>query len=270
MADFLANKYEGQYVAIEGVQVADADLSNTFVMGGAHTSINMEDASGNKFVVFSSKYATYGATAVPQGSGTIKGISSINNGNMQIIFCQTSDFAGLTGTRFDGTEVTPPAGGGDEGGEDPVTPPAGGEGQYEPNITWTLGTNAYDNTSTGTNTQSATVNGVSVKNLLKLGTGSKVGDATLHVPAGTTKLGFYCVAWKGKTAQVKFSVGGTEVKTLSPAANVGATGNAPYTALNVADSDYYEVELPAGATDIKVETLDPSNGRVLFVGLQAK
>ena len=269
IADFLANKYEGQYIAIEGVQVADADLSKTFVMGGAHTSISMEDANGNKFVVFSSKYATYGTTAVPQGSGTIKGISSINNGNMQIIFAQQSDFAGLTGTRFDGTEVTPPAGGGDEGGEDPVTPPAGGEGQYEPNITWTLGTNAYDNTSTGTNYQTATVNGVSVKNLLKLGTGSKVGDATLHVPAGTAKLGFYCVAWKGKTAQVKFSVGGTDIKTINPAANAGATGNAPYTALNVADSDYYEVELPAGTTDIKVETLDPSNGRALFVGLKA-
>ena len=269
IADFLANKYEGQYVAIDGVQVADADLSKTFVMGGAHTSISMEDANGNKFVVFSSKYATYGSQTVPQGSGTIKGISSINNGNMQIIFAQNSDFAGLTGTRFDGTEVTPPTGGGDEGGEDPVTPPAGGEGQYEPNITWTLGANAYDNTSTGTNTQSATVNGVAVKNLLKLGTGSKVGDATLHVPAGSTKLGFYCVAWKGKKAQVKFSVSGTEVTTINPAANVGATGNAPYTALNVADSDYYEVELPAGTTDVKVETLDPSNGRVLFVGLKA-
>ena len=269
MADFLANKYEGQYVAIEGVQVADADLSKTFVMGGAHTSIKVADANGNSFDIFSSKYATYGTQTVPQGSGTIKGISSINNGNMQIIFAQNSDFAGLTGTRFDGTEVTPPTGGGEDGGEDPVTPPAGGEGQYEPNITWTLGANAYDNTSTGTNTQTATVNGVSVKNLLKLGTGSKVGDATLHVPAGTAKLGFYCVAWKGKTAQVKFSVGGTEITTINPAANVGATGNAPYTALNVADSDYYEVEVPAGATDIKVETLDASNGRVLFVGLKA-
>ena len=272
MADFLANKYEGQYVALEGVQVADSDLSNTFVMGGAHTSINMEDASGNKFVVFSSKYATYGATAVPQGSGTIKGISSINNGTMQIIFCQESDFAGLTGARFDGTEVTPPTGGdegGNEGGEDPVTPPAGGEGQYEPNITWTLGTNAYDNTLSGDNKQTATVNGVQVSNLLKLGTSKKVGDATLHVPAGSTKLGFYCVAWKGKKAQVKFSAGGAEITTINPAANDGATGNAPYTALNVADSDYYEVEVPAGATDIKVETLDASNGRALFVGLKA-
>ena len=269
IADFLANKYEGQYIAIEGVQVADADLSKTFVMGGAHTSIKVEDANGNSFVIFSSKYATYGTQTVPQGSGTIKGISSINNGNMQIIFAQNSDFAGLTGTRFDGTEVTPPAGGGEEGGEEPVTPPAGGEGQYEPNITWTLGTNAYDNTLSGDNKQTATVNGVQVSNLLKLGTSKKVGDATLHVPAGTAKIGFYCVAWKGKKAQVKFSVSGTEVTTINPAANDGATGNAPYTALNVADSDYYEVEVPAGATDIKVETLDASNGRVLFVGLKA-
>ena len=265
IADFLANKYEGQYVAIEGVQVAASDLSKTWVSGGAHTSINMEDANGNKFVVFSSRYATYGTSTVAQGSGTIKGISSINNGNMQIIFAQNSDYAGLTGTRFDGTEVTPPA-----GGEDPVTPPAGGEGQYDSNITWTLGTNAYDKTSGGTNVQTATVNGVAVSNLLKLGTGSKVGDATLHIPAGTCKLGFYCVAWKGKTAQVKFSVNGTELTTINPVANVGATGNPPYTALNVAESDYFEINMPSmSATDIKVETLDPSNGRVLFVGLKA-
>ena len=128
IADFLANKYEGQYVAIEGVQVADADLSKTFVMGGAHTSIKVEDANGNSFVIFSSKYATYGTQTVPQGSGTIKGISSINNGNMQIIFAQNSDFAGLTGTRFDGTEVTPPTGGGEEGGETPV---AGNRADFE-------------------------------------------------------------------------------------------------------------------------------------------
>lgn len=124
VADFLANKYEGQYVAIEGVQVASADLTKTFVMGGAHTSINMETADGKKFVVFSSKYATYGTQTVPQGSGTIKGISSINNGNLQIIFAQTSDYAGLTDERFGAGsgEVTPPEGG-DQGGEDPDPTP---------------------------------------------------------------------------------------------------------------------------------------------------
>ena len=115
--DFLANKYEGQYVAIEGVQVVEADLSKTFVMGGAHTSINVETADGKTFVIFSSKYATYGSETVPQGSGTIKGISSINNGTMQVIFAQTSDYAGLTGERFEGT-------GSGDGGDD-VTPPSG-------------------------------------------------------------------------------------------------------------------------------------------------
>ena len=112
MADFLANKYEGQYVALEGVQVASSDLSKTWVVGEAHTSINMEDVNGKKFVVFSSKYATYGASTVAQGSGTIKGISSINNGTMQIIFAQESDFEGLTGERF-----TASAGGDNTGGD---------------------------------------------------------------------------------------------------------------------------------------------------------
>ena len=130
ITDFLANKYEGQYIAISGVQVAASDLSKKFVEGDAHTSINMEDANGNKFVVFSSKYASYGTSTVPQGSGVIKGISSISKGAMQLIFAQDSDYAGLTGTRFDGT--TPPSGGdtpggdntgGDQGG---TTPPAEG------------------------------------------------------------------------------------------------------------------------------------------------
>ena len=78
------------------------------------------------------------------------------------------------------------------------------------------------------------------------------------------------MAWKGKTANVKFSVNGTELATIAPAANVGATGNPPYVALNVADSDYYEVEVSAStAADVKVETLDPANGRVLFIGIKA-
>ena len=157
-------------------------------------------------------------------------------------------------------------GGSEEGGNDNP----GEAGEYEPQgVTWTLGEKAYDNTS-GNNAQTGTVNGVSVSNMLKLGTGSLVGDATLHVAAGTSKIGFYCVAWKGKTAQVKFSAGGTEVTTIEPSANAGATGNPPYASITVTNSDYYEVTLPSkDVTDIKVETLDPSNGRVIFIGLKA-
>lgn len=119
MDDFLANKYEGQYITLENVQVKDSDLAKTFVAGtgdnASHTSINMEDANGNTFVVFSSKYASYGEQTVPQGSGKISGISSINNGKMQIIFAQESDFAGLTGARFSATG----------GGETPTPNPDG-------------------------------------------------------------------------------------------------------------------------------------------------
>lgn len=155
-----------------------------------------------------------------------------------------------------------------EGGGETPTPPAGEAGEYEPqNITWTLGEKAYDNTS-GNNAQTGTVNGVAVNNMLKLGTGKLTGDATLHVAAGTAKIGFYCVAWSGKTATVKFSVGGSEIATIEPKSNPGATGNPPYT-ITLAESDYYEVELPSGTTDIKVETLDSANGRVIFIGLKA-
>ena len=124
MADFLANKYEGQYIAIDGVQVASADLSKTWVVDDKHTSINIEDAEGNKFVVFSSKYASYGAETVAQGSGTIKGISSISKGAMQIIFAQAGDFAGLTGERFATTEPEP------EPEPEPTPDPEPGTGAY--------------------------------------------------------------------------------------------------------------------------------------------
>ena len=126
IADFLDNKYEGQYVAIEGVQVAESDLSKTWVSGGAHTSIKIENADGKNFVVFSSKYATYGASTVAQGSGTLKGISSINNGNMQLIFAQESDFAGLTGARF-GQGTTEP----EPEPEQPETPAATNRADFE-------------------------------------------------------------------------------------------------------------------------------------------
>lgn len=98
--ELLANKYESQYIAIADVQVAEAELGKTWVMNGLHTSIAMEDARGNNFVVFSSKYATYGTQTVAQGSGMLKGIAGINKGNIQLIFAQESDFAGLTNARL--------------------------------------------------------------------------------------------------------------------------------------------------------------------------
>lgn len=108
VAELLSNAFESQYVAIEGVQVVEADLAKTWVMDGAHTSINIENAAGETFVVFSSKYAANGAEVVPQGSGVLKGIASLNNDVYQLILTSTEDYAGMTGARL-----------GEQGGNEP-------------------------------------------------------------------------------------------------------------------------------------------------------
>lgn len=153
-----------------------------------------------------------------------------------------------------------------EGGEQPEP---GEAGEYDPQgITWTLGTNAYDNTSQYK--QTATVNGVAVANLLKLGTSSKTGDATIKIPAGTSKVGFYAMSWKGKPAEVKITMGGNSM-TINPPANEGVADNPPYTITLASDgSDYFEIAVPTSdAVDVKVETTNPSAGRVIFIGLKA-
>ena len=265
--DFLANKYEGQYVAIEGVQVVEADLNKTFVEGDAHTSINVETADGKTFAIFSSRYASFGTKKVPQGSGTIKGISSISKGTMQVIFAQDSDYAGLTGTRFDGT--TPPDSG-DQGGDDeddPVTPPSG-DGQFDSELTWTLGTNAYDATSP--TPQKAVVNGEMVENILKLGKSSAGGDATLSIPSGTTKIGFYAVGWNKSNGTVLTCEAGSSTENLTLAANTGAAGNPdPTYEITVTDSDYFTVTIPSGTKNVVVKTTGKENCRAIIFGIKA-
>lgn len=264
--DFLANKYEGQYVAIEGVQVVDADLNKTFVEGESHTSINLQTADGKTFAIFSSKYASYGSEKVPQGSGTIKGISSISKGAMQVIFAQDSDYAGLTGTRFDGT--TPPDGG-DQGGDDddPVTPPSG-NGKFDSELTWTLGANAYDVTSQ--TPQKAVVNGEMVENLLKLGKSSAGGDATISIPSGTTKIGFYAVGWNKSNGTVLTCEAGSSTENLTLTANTGASGNPdPTYEITVTDSDYFTFSFPAGTKNVVVKTTGKENCRAIIIGLKA-
>ena len=119
--DFLANKYESQYVELSGVQVLDSDLSKTWVQNDQHSSINFVDKDGNIFEVRSSKYSSFKSDVVPQGSGSIKGIAAIYDNTIQLIFSDANDYAGLTGERFktssswvdlpnasgEGTEVSP-------------------------------------------------------------------------------------------------------------------------------------------------------------------
>lgn len=253
IAEFLAAAEDDTWYELTGeiINIAKTDYGN----------FTIKDATGEVYI--------YGMTSKWVGS---------NDKSFSQIGLKVGDTVTL-GSRRTSYQGTPQGGGNPvpafyishvpgEGGEDPVTPPAGGDGEFDSNITWTLGNKAYDKTS-GSNAQYGTVNGVSVDNMLKLGTGSLTGDAILHIPAGTKKIGFYCIAWNNKKANVKFSINGTEVATIAPNSNAGANNNPPYT-ITVTSADYYEVEMPSTeAAEVKVETLENSAGRAIFIGLKA-
>ena len=115
----------------------------------------------------------------------------------------------------------------------------GGVTETVVDLTWTLGSNAYDQTSSGSNKQSAKINGVTYSKLLKLGSSKAAGTATITLPAGTTKVTYSAVAWKGGNCTLKFTVDGTSY-TQKIAANTGATGNPTYTIASTS-SDNYEL-----------------------------
>ena len=234
MADFLANKYEGQYVALEGVQVASSDLANTWVMGGAHTSINMEDAQGNKFVVFSSKYATYGAETVAQGAGTIKGIASINNGNIQIIFAQASDYAGLSGERFDGAVTPDPT-------PDPEPTPGTGESAtiYFDNVA--------NRTSYSTEQQVWEQNGITVTNNKGAST-SNVADYAN--PARFYKSSELIVECAKAMSMIEFVCNSesyaTALKSSITSGNVTTSGSSVFVTFDAGNTSYTIASLTGG------------------------
>lgn len=139
---------------------------------------------------------------------------------------------------------------------------AAGTEDFSSSVEWTLGTNAFS--------EKATVNGVEDVPVLKIGSSKKAGSATLKIPAGTTKVSFYGVTWKGKTATLKASVGETQVATQELTANQGATGNAPYK-LTVEDTDKYTITLPAKlAADTDVTVTTTTNARAILFAIRAE
>lgn len=139
---------------------------------------------------------------------------------------------------------------------------AAGTEDFSSSVEWTLGTNAYS--------EKATINGVEDVSVLKIGSSKKAGSATLKIPAGTTKVSFYGVTWKGKTATIKALVGETQVATQELTANEGASGNAPYK-LTVEDTDKYTITLPAkleADTDVTVTTT--TNARAILFAIRAE
>lgn len=177
----------------------------------------------------------------------------------------------IVAVNVDGKDITEAVenGGGNPGGGDNPGGETPDEGKFASNVKWTLGENAYDGTSPDNTRQTATINGVKVVTILKLGTSKKPGKATLTIPANTSKLSFYAVAWKGKTATLVASSAGTEVGTQAVAGNVGATGNPEYT-ISVSDSDHYTMSLSPQASESNIEITTKENVRVILFGIVAE
>ena len=256
IAEFLAAAEDDTWYELTGeiISIAKTDYGN----------FTIKDETGEVYI--------YGMTSKWVGS---------NDKSFSQIGLKVTDVVTL-GTKRTSYQGTPQGGGnpvpayyishipGEGTGEEPAPePPVSGEaGEFDSELTWTLGTAAYDKNSSGTTAQSATVNGVAVSNLLKLGKSSAGGTATVNIPAGTTKVGFYACAWLNNNATVlTCNVGGQDV-ALNLKANSGATGNPPYT-LTLTESDYYTVDIPSGVTAMTVSTTGTSNCRALIIGIKA-
>jgi hypothetical protein len=111
-AQLVTGNYESMYVAVSDVQVASADMDKTFATKESHTSLNFEAKTGEKFVLFSSKYSTFMDEKVPSGSGVLKGVAMVFGSTYQMSITAVTDYAALTGERF---TVTGGGGGGEEG-----------------------------------------------------------------------------------------------------------------------------------------------------------
>lgn len=110
------------------------------------------------------------------------------------------------------------------------------------------------------------VNGVENVANLKLGSSKAYGEGTVTLPAGTTKVTFWSVAWKGAPSKLELSVGGVALGTQEVAANDGATSVSPYN-ITVTDSDKYTVTLPtalAEETVVTVKTVETGKRAFIF------
>lgn len=110
------------------------------------------------------------------------------------------------------------------------------------------------------------VNGVENVANLKLGSSKAYGEGTVTLPAGTTKVTFWSVAWKGAPSKLELSVGGVALGTQEVAANDGATSVSPYN-ITVTDSDKYTVTLPtalANETVVTVKTVETGKRAFIF------
>lgn len=141
-----------------------------------------------------------------------------------------------------------------------------GEYPFTSNVTWTLGEKAYDQNSTGTNSaQTATINGIAVNQMVKLGTSSVSGNFTVNLPSGATKLAFFALGWKNNNPKLTITNGSDTVRVIDVKPNNDVAGDVPYNITTEIEDAYYEIDVPNGASTLKFA----ADKRVVLWGINA-
>ncbi|MGM9737906.1 MAG: BACON domain-containing protein [Candidatus Cryptobacteroides sp.] len=135
---------------------------------------------------------------------------------------------------------------------------------YSSNVSWTLVSSAYS--------EKATVNKQEGVAVLKLGTSSKLGSATVKIPAGTSSVSFYAYAWKGKSATLSLKMGEV-IQTLDLKSNDGCANTSPYT-ITADAADKYTIPFGSALSadvEVTVETTGAAtNGRAIIFAVKAE
>ena len=253
------------YIKVETAGYIDNAFKFTAVNGG----YTIQDPAG-KYYYQTGTYDSFNVTTEMPADGAVWTVAKNDDGTYVITnvsvnksiqydtqynsYGSYAELKGLYPTLVDASKAT----------ERPAPEvPEGEAAKYATNVTCTTVASAYTDGV-------ATVNGVSDIYTLKLGTSKLNGEAKITLPAGTTKLNYYAVGWKGTTAKLQFTLG-NDVTEQAIAANDGATGNSPYI-MRIADTDHYTITLSAALTvdtEITVKTTGSAYRAILF-GIQAE
>ena len=248
LADFRALKDDKSvYYRISG-KVAKSTEKNTKFDLDTYGNFALTDGTTEVYV--------YGVRTGWGGAKGQFGTLGIKEGDELTIVCYKTSYNGLI--EADGCFYISHKAGSTEP-EDPKP----GVDAFSIDLAYKLGTNASYN--------DATINGVENQKVLKIGTSKATGDITVTVPAGSKRVSFYAIGWKGDATKLDFSTGGISTGTIDISANDGAAGNAPFT-LTVTDADKYEIKvedaLPVDM-DFKITTAKDAKTCAILFGLKA-
>ena len=271
--DNYATPLTGNYGYIQVVEGGYTD--NVFTFTAVEGGYTIQDPSG-KYYYQTGTYNSFNVAADMPAEGAVWTVAKNDDGTYVITnvsvtksiqydaqynsFGSYADVKGIYPVLVDASNATErPA------PEVPDTPDTPATGEYSSNVEWVVDAN------TKSYSEKATINGESDVPVLKLGTSSVVGSATFTIPAGTSKIAFYGVAWNAKTGKVTFTVPGNDPVTFTLKSNTGAANNSPYT-MTVTDADFYVMELASPCAAETTVSLATESGatRVILFGIQAE